>query len=201
MSETIKDGTGQGFHAKVNSSHQLATFAVTQDIEAWLSQEAHSVYALGIDDAVIPSASVEYPLIWIKNNDPSLPLHFSSMFGSWNGGDTNHNRVAKIRHRFGTGAPSSGYVSQTLRPTFLGSQRPSSVDVWVWDGTTPGGIQLATSGAAAGTVYLAQGFTNFDNHGGSLLDVGQGLLITAIVEETGSLCVGAYVFFDMEASS
>jgi len=64
---TIKDGTGSGYEASVNSFHLLAVNSVSRSIQQWISSERGDAYqALG----TVSLSAATLPVIWLQNDDP-----------------------------------------------------------------------------------------------------------------------------------
>jgi len=147
MENTIKDGTGSGFEAKVDSVHRLYTNAVTKEN---IDQAIYDGYGYNISTGAITlTNATESGLLFLKNTG-DLPLVVKVIgyaVGATTGGGTN---PATFRLYAGISETASTLVTGALAVTAnqnrnLGSTRSL-------DGVTYKGVQGATvtGGVSAG---------------------------------------------------
>lgn len=81
MSETIKDGTGTGYLAKVNSSNQLNTRSISENEEVYANINGNA-YNLNTGIVTLTSAA-ETTLFYFKNNEDDSFIITGVVIGIW----------------------------------------------------------------------------------------------------------------------
>lgn len=66
----IKDGTGNGYEAKVNENNQLKTLSVTEPYEHYLNHQKHQSYSMIVSVTTAGAACILY----LKNEDPLMDI-------------------------------------------------------------------------------------------------------------------------------
>ena len=76
----IKDGTGSGYRASVDSDHRLHTAATTRTRSS-AATETGQAFALSLPDYYITVPGHEFGVIYFHNEDPGNDYHVNSAFG------------------------------------------------------------------------------------------------------------------------
>lgn len=188
----IKDSTGKGVFAKVTEDNELLTRAVTSSVP-------HKA-ALKGDDAVTgtpilvlnatTTPAVDSKVIYLRN-DSDIPYVFSFNLNSWNGGDTNHDRVMYVDFFIETGTV---LANNTLTPAFSLNQtitKDIPLTIEVWDGVD-NGLTFTNGAPFSSTTLNPKGVTKIASP--DTLILGRGKAISAALrgEEVG---VGGIVIF------
>lgn len=189
----IQDGRGTGSRAGVNSVGKLEVRSTTTPILADLS--LRNADAGGAGGEFIGVTATGGYMLWLRNMDVEKPFVLHNVWASWNGGDTNHDRCARLAVYFDTTVPQTNFVAlgaTQLNRSFVTKQLALEVSVWngVGDGMT-----VAETGSLAGVAYLSKGVSHFDLEGGIILPTGKTLAVVLSGEEVGNaalLISGAY---------
>lgn len=145
MDLTIKDGTGKGNKAKVNSENRLSTTAVTVTQQQLQSAQGNS-YQLGSGVVNLTSAS-ESAVLYVKNDDDrTLGLSGVNITSTAFTGSSSGVVLAKV-YLLGTGL-SSSTTNSPLNNNF-GSSKSANVEVLA-------GAEAATvtNGTVVGAFYI-----------------------------------------------
>jgi len=187
MSElTIKDGSGTGYRAKVDTHNRLLVKSAATTESALVSDRDGLAFTLPIMNYPLGTPAEEYELLWFKNTDPDRHFHINRYYLSWNGGDTNHNRACDVRLYVGMAQPSANYVDFSPGNLNLTSPRVALAEAKLWNGVGSG-MTVASLGTKAQAAYLGQGATQFDIDGTFIIGYGQIIGVTATPEEAGKL--------------
>ena len=198
MSEfSIKDGAGQGYRAQVDSDFRLRAQAAAISEDAYASIKHGRAYTVPAADMALALAGTEYLVLWFRNTDPNRLFLISRCCMAWNGGDTNHNRIANIKYYFGTAVPSANNTAITPTNLNQGSTQIALATVNRWDGVG-NGMTVTALGTLVKNPYLGQGTSMIDMGGITALSYNQTLGITATPEEAGLLSAGIMGWFASE---
>lgn len=193
---TIKDGTGQGYRAKVNNNNRLLTTANTQSTISAVSNEFGQAFSFSaLEKAVV--ANTEYHLLWIKNTNPNNNFLINRVVVSYNGGNTNHNRVVTGRFRLGSIPPSANFTS--IPGGALNQSKNANIplaEAYVWNGTGSG-MTITSSGPIALSGYFRQGFTDIVYDGTFSLGYNNVIDLTMTAEEDGLVSLVVTGWYDV----
>lgn len=152
MSETIKDGTGKGYAAKVGEDNRLHTHSLTVTIE---QSAAINGDVFGISSGVITLTSAnESAIYYIKNNtdDDILIIEQFLLFGASVGG------TGSPTVKYYTGADSSGTIVSTANDITPVNRR--FLDSGVIDVDAFYGAEGLTLSGGTESSFVTTGFTN-----------------------------------------
>lgn len=201
MSElTIKDGSGRGYRAKVDEYNRLLTRTASITQSALVSDRDGLAFTLPAMNYSLGVGAQEYYLLWFKNKDPDRHFHINRYYLTWNGGDTNHNRIVDVRMYVGTGEPSANYVDFTPGNLNLTSPRVALCEAKLWN-TVGNGITVPSAGTKAQAAYLGQGAVQFDVDGTFIIGYDQIIAISAIPEEAGKVSLIVSGWYEVEQES
>lgn len=192
MSETIKDGTGSGYLARVTSDNRLETYSIQSPYIEYATSRYQNGWNLNLVSAPL-TGGVETIVAQLKNTDSNNAYIWNYLI-SYNGGDTNHNRVMSFNVKVGTGAPISAYVTANIAPLWVNLQKSSTLTGYIWDKTTAGGMVMANAGTTVFSTYVAQGSFLHAVEGSVTLPPGETITYSMIAEESGlaSLAIKFY---------
>lgn len=104
----LQDGTGKAYWVKIDSYNRLHTYSTLKPEISDISINRDNAFSITTPVYTFNSTN-EHPLLFIKNINPDLILFFSSIIYSYNGGDTNHDRVMIKRVYSCPGTPTDRY--------------------------------------------------------------------------------------------
>lgn len=195
MSETIKDGCGSGYLTRVTSDNRLTTYAVIAPYIEFASSKHQDAYNLNLIRAPV-SASTQTIVMQIRNTDPQRLLHIWNNVISYNGGDTNHNRVLDFNISTGVSfPPTSGYVLGFVAPLWINLPKTPPITGYLWDKTTPGGMQFVSPGSIAFSTLITQGSYYHPLDGCVVIPPGDTLTYSMNAEETGVASLSVKMYF------
>lgn len=143
MSIRIEDGKGSGLVATVNSENRLAVDAIVRDEETKYSGDG---YAFGFSSGELPVTATGGRMLWLKNTDADKLFHLDRIWFNWNGGDSNHNRVAFAIMYINDTQPDTNTSAITPVNLNLTKIITANMTVLGWNGTGDG-----MTGHSAGT--------------------------------------------------
>ncbi len=145
MTDVIKDGTGKGYLAKVNSNNELAVEGI---VESSFHRNSEKDMGFVIATPILAVTATGGRALRAVPTD--LPAHIAGFTIGWNGGNTNHNRMLEVEVYFGEGAPTANHVALAARSTISGSVRVPAFTTWRWDGVGNG-----MTGMSAGSLIMS----------------------------------------------
>jgi hypothetical protein len=190
MSTEIANGVGNSDKAKVDSDNRLHTLAVTRSELAYTSDKKQLGFMYSLGDLTLPAseAFVAYNL----NNDVLHNVFLSRIIVSWNGGNTNHNRVAKLRFYSGNPAPTVNFEVVTPGNLYVGSTNTADMVLYGWDG---GGAGMTIgAGMSVMSAYVAQGATVIELDGAMIFPKGRSMIVSVEAEEIGDFSYSAFYY-------
>jgi len=191
MSETIKDGTGRGFLAKVNELNQVEVSSVGRTEE---SEVADGGYSFVASTEVLTLNSLnDHLLFYIKNTNTIKRLKLWTIHFGYNGGSTNHNRTMIVKFVTQPSQPTANYTSVVPDNFNLGSNYLAEADVYKWNGVGDG--MTYTDGKISSAYIVNKGSTIFDMCGIPIqvLNSSTGIIIAA--EEIGTVSITVRFFY------
>lgn len=192
---SIKDGTGTGNRAKVDSENMLSTLAVTTSQLSHVSALHGEAYILDSGVKTLTSTA-EHVLSWIKlTQSTTLQGFFNRLSISWNGGSTNFNRPIEVRLYGGMTEPSANNVAFTPLNLNFGSANTAAGTFWAWDGVGTG-MTVASLGGLSMSFIASQGYTEIPFSNSIILPTNSVLGITAIGAEIGRIGLQALGYFE-----
>lgn len=196
MPGVIKDGTGQGFLAKVNLHNQLLVSSADLPFRLTRAILGKS-FLVGTDR--LPVTATKGLVAWLYNSHDTLLISVPLVSISWNGGDTNHNRVIEVDFAAGMGAPTTNTEEVVARNTRGGHPGVLSATVLGWDGVGTGmtGHDI-TQEVSLSSVSGGCGYTSIDTNGAILVAPKTTIGLYVRGEELGS---AAFAFWLAEVDS
>jgi hypothetical protein len=185
--QPVKDGTGKGFVAEVDSFHRLATVSTSRREMTFYSDRTQQVYSVATPMLTVSTS--EYAVFWVINNDSGKHLHVERIWMNWNGGTSNHNRTVAVRMYRGMSTPSANNQALTPSNLYFGSGNNALVTVNGWDGVGAG-MTVVSNGIIMGILSIPQGANNMEMQGVAIIPKDQVIGITVQGEEVGQLSIG-----------
>jgi hypothetical protein len=187
MSDLIlKDGTGSGYRVKVTSDNSLQVDATTRSNAQYRSSQGVG-FAVALQIQSV-TGGTEYAALRFKNTDTTRNWRVNNVFLSYNGGDTNHNRMCEGRFYVGMTAPSANATVVTPGNLNLSSSGVAQADAHVWDGVGSG-MTVVSNGVLAYTGLFGPGFNQISFDGATVLGLNDILGLTVKPEETGKIAL------------
>jgi hypothetical protein len=171
--QTLKDGSGTGNLAKVDSDHRLRTRAETTTVSSHVSSRFGTAYSLPFMDYPIGTPDNEYLIGWFQNLDTQRTFRINRYYMSWNGGNTNFVRSLSVRLYVGTLEPSANAVE--FSPPNLNLTKSSQLALakaYAWTGAG-NGMTTAHMGVKGQSTYIAPGASQFDIDGTLIIGFNQ----------------------------
>lgn len=182
MSFIIEDGKGTGFKCEVNSDNRLSVQSTVQARIADVS--SHEGKAFGILIPPVTLTATPGAMLYFKNTSSVDSFFFSQMILSWNGGSTNHDRVAFAFLYYSMTEPSANHTAETIGNLNKGSSVAGSATAYYWDevGT---GMTVSTNGSLGGVCQLNQGTVLIQAQGSIIIPPSGTFGVVAYGEEVG----------------
>lgn len=177
----IHDGTGKGTLAGVNDRNELLTSTRTKTEMSEVSVKDGKAFLMAT-----PSLSVTATLgsmFYYKNTSTTDKFHINLLIGTWNGGDTNHNRAMMAVLYKNPGAPTANNTVSAMGNANFSSAISGEGDVNYWDGVGTG-MTLSSAGTAAGFLWI-KNMEIIETSGSIIIGPGQSLGVSAQGEEVG----------------
>jgi len=192
----IQDGAGKGYWAKVDSYNRFVTYTTTQKEVADVSVRTERAFSV-TTDAITFNSTNEHPWLWLKNTNSNLLLFFSSIIYSYNGGDTNHNRVMTKRVYRNPSAPTARYTDCCSSNMNMGSNNTADWTVYSWDESAGDGMEVdLTSGTNFSTSLVQKGTLTLGDLEGVVVPFNNTILFTFQPEEVGTAAISIKMFFN-----
>lgn len=192
----IQDGTGKGYWAKVDSYNRINTYSTTIKEISDVSTRNENAFSVTTDVYTFNSTN-EHPWLYIKNTNPNLYLYISSIIYSYNGGDTNHNRVMTKRVYRDVSVPTDRYDECCQANLNIGSGNTALLTAYSWDGSTGDGMEIDTSSANnVSTSIVGQGSLTLGDLEGVVLPYNASMLFTYEPEEIGTATISTKLYFN-----
>lgn len=189
MSHQIKDGSGDGYLAKVDSRHNLWTQCRNIQESRFACAEGQMVIA---STPIYTITATGGRVLWLDWTETNKSLVIDRFFFHWNGGDTNHDRVAFVSFAVGDTQPTTGTTASALVNTNTSSSVTHSSTLLVWNGSTGDGMTGHTPGVVISTLQLRQGCTHIPVDGIFIFGPSSKLSINVNGEETGKFSMSGY---------
>jgi hypothetical protein len=152
MSNTIKDGTGKGYQAKVGEDNRIRSQSISVTLEQKASVDGN---AFGVSSGIVTLTSdSESAIFYIKNNtdDDLLIIEQFLLFGTSTGGS------GSPTIKYYTGADSSGTIVSTANEITSVNRR--FLDSTVLDVDAYYGAEGLTLSGGTQSSFVTNGFTN-----------------------------------------
>jgi hypothetical protein len=184
MPHIIKSGIGKGTAAGVSDDNQLFTDAKTTRDLTFVSAKKKLAFIYTTSQFSITTS--EYKILWIKAEDSIYEAYIEKMWINWNGGDTNHNRVAFVRVYRGSSTPSANNSVITPSNLVIGNSESADMTINEWD-EVGSGMTVSTLGTNIILIHATQGNVPFELSGSLIIPVNNTICVTAQGEEAGKL--------------
>lgn len=190
MPDTIKDGTGNGFKAKVGGDNRLWTNAIVEKTGSNKSLEG-GLFIFGGSFTLTGSES-NAPMLWLRNDDREHMIRIDKIIFGWNGGSTNHNRTNLCTVSYEVSEPTANATSigpqieNIARSGFNAPVTDNLTTAHKWDGVGSSGMTGGANGYQQVEYRISQGSTNFsDINGQVILGQSDTMQIGVTPEEAG----------------
>ncbi len=193
MPETIKDGTGGSYEAKVNSENQLFTRSTNVSEISHVSKE--HAESFGVSTPMLTVTTTLGKMLYIKNTSTTKGLYISDVWINWNGGSTNRDRCVEGQFIFGDGAPSGNNTANAAGVLNRSSSNTADMTVQYWDEVSTG-MTMASSGTAAFYFTNTKGTSHYRVDGGIILGTNDTITLAAKGEEIGEYSVNILCYYE-----
>jgi hypothetical protein len=187
MSTPIKDGTGKGFLARVDSRNEISVSSRSADLCHVKSREGQA-FAISTPPLDI-TTSTTGKIAYFKFTDSTkyFALHSLDLF--WNGGSTNYNKTFALNQfTGGTVAPTANITSGTISNTNMGSSVELNATFLYWNGASTG-MSGDVAMYSIGTMYYGPGVTQYMYDGIYILTPNTTLAYSVTVPEDGKVAM------------
>ena len=186
MVDMIKDGTGRGYLAGVNTSNRVDVSAASSPRIYYESRDREN--AFGITTPALTVTATGGKVLYVKNTSSTQNMVVTDIRPSWNGGTTSSDTALVFQIWFGDGAPSANNTAGAAGNLNRSSNNTFDLTVQYWN-ETGHGMTMATSGSAGLTTILAQGSTRLDIGGAIIIGANDTISINMKGEEIGEAVV------------
>jgi len=191
----IQDGSGKGYWAKVDSYNRTHTYSTTLKEISDVSSRTENSYSVTTELFTFNSTN-EHPWLYIKNTNPSLYMFISSIIYSYNGGDTNHNRVMTKRVYRDIPTPTDRYNNCCKSNLNIGSNNTALLTAYSWNGSGDGMEIDLTNSTYVSTSLITKGSLPLGDLEGVVLPYNSSLLFTYEPEEIGTASISTKLYFN-----
>jgi hypothetical protein len=153
MPDTIKDGTGQGYVAKVDFENRLHVNSVQETAFHHNAEGDEGYFASSLLCPVTVAGGRMFRMLADEYH-----LHVYAISMSWNGGNTNHNRMVQVDVYKGDPLPSANYVDVTPKNPIFGRPRTPEATMQSWNGVGDG-MTVAAGGELQASFLIGPGTT------------------------------------------
>jgi len=190
----IQDGTGTGKRLKIDSNNRAQVRAQSELVIAVKSLDDGDAYQMYCPSLTLGGVA-EHNAFYFKNTSETRSFVINKYFLSWNGGDTNHNRIAFVKQYINAGAPTANSTQFGAGNLNTGSGNVASMTVYYWDGVGTTGM-TQTAGTQAGELQISQGVKVVDIQGSTVIAPQDSITISFTGEEVGKIGVTIEGYFD-----
>jgi len=192
MGHQIKDGTGKGYLAKVDSRNDLHTSSLTRTISqvkalgGWMFSVPVPVYTTSANGGRLFAAKV---------TETSKICVLEGFRWNWNGGNTNFNRCVYVDYYIGDGTPSANALalgSAGSGCTNTNSPNTMSISVWMWN--TVGDGMTTTAGTRISSEIHGPGHNYVELFGHYVIAPNSMMSVNVKGEEVGKVSCTAYFY-------
>jgi hypothetical protein len=184
----IKDGTGDGYLARVIDENQLLVRAVTEPDYVHSNHKYKQYYAT-ISGTLTANSTNEHRILYIQSDDTALKMYIDAYIYGWNGGNTNHNRACRLKVYRDAGAPIANSTSATIGNLNWTSSNVALATAYKWDATATNGMTMSSNGILVYDNLLTQGLTELHLQGVPILGYGNTISISLTPEEIGAFAI------------
>jgi len=186
MPDSIKDGTGKGYVAKVDTENRLHTFDTVQSEEVHVAETHGQTFGVSSGSVTLTSLN-PHLVLYLTNTSSTRWLYVTEIIVSYNGGTTNHNRACLFELIKSPGAPTVNNTAGTIGNLNFASGETAEGTMEFWDGVGNG--MTSAGGAAVLNHIIAQGATSINPMGLPIMNRGGAIGIRFTGEEIGDVCV------------
>lgn len=191
----IQDGSGKGYWTKVDSYNRIHTYSTGLKEISDVSSRSENAYSITTDVITFNSTN-EHPWLYMRN-DSDLYLYISSVIYSYNGGDTNHDRVMIKRVYRDVPEPTDRYSNDCNQSNLnMGSNNTASLTTYSWDGSGDGMEIDLTDVKQLSTSLIMKGSLLLGNLEGIILPFNSSMLFTYEPEEVGTASISIKLYFN-----
>jgi hypothetical protein len=199
MGETIKDGTGRGYQAKVDSTSRIWTNAIAEPIGSERSLGGF-LYGTGTRGVTLSASANNDPVLWLRNDDPENYFQIDKLIYGWNGGSTNYNRTCLCLISYQMTEPTGNITAAT--PTIENIAKSgtsqgvtdSKATAWKWDGVGDG-MTGQTGGYVQIVNRIGQGDTSLIGIAGQIVLGQNDAMSLGVIPEEAGLFNAAIVYW------
>ncbi len=144
MAEQLRDGTGKGFHVKINSDNKLFVLSTTHTEEHAASiKSARAYFANSTDtaDTLTFADATAGPILYLKNDDPDFDIIVEKVVCSANAA----GGVLKFIRNMTLGSIGASNTHAPVNSNF-GSSNTVTATSYSWDESGTTGMDGLTSG-------------------------------------------------------
>ena len=190
MGETIMDGTGSKYEAKVDDENNLHT---TASCESMIGHRSHyDASAFGTTTPILTITSTGGKVLYLRNNDTTLQFTLTDIWFSWNGGNTSTTQCKCMIGAlyFADGLPTANNTAGAMGVLNRTVNYTADITVNYWDEVGDG--MTCTGGAAAFNWINTKGHSHVDVKEGIILGVNDSITVYLKGEEAGEASVNIY---------
>lgn len=180
----IKDGTGTGYLAKVDSEGHLTTHSTSRPEFVFINDTTGQYFA-ATTGVVTANSTNEHAVLYIENLSSTLNLYVDAWVLSYNGGSTDHNRCCRIRVYKNCIAPTANHTQITLPSLNWSKAILADTIAYKWDGVGDG----MTKGSAGTLIFdslFRNGLTQLQVSGSPILNQGNSVTVSYTPEQIGT---------------
>lgn len=177
----IKNGVGNGDLAIVYPNHHIGVQSIAEETIGYKSRVDQVAFASGFPMPYTIPTGDEVDVMVLYNGEADRPFAITGLYVSTNGGDTNGNKVIYGRMYKNSSAPTSGILTDTsinFGNLNYGSTRITEMTSYLWNTTTPGGLDGHADGQLSMLQMFGNGLTHINLAGSIVVSPGQYVRVT-----------------------
>jgi len=191
MPDTLKDGTGSGYLAKIDNENHLHT---TCSMESMIAHRSHyDASAYGISTPMLTITTTGGRMLWLQN-DSDKDLYITDLRLSYNGGSTNHNRVAFSQLVFADTEPTTNITTGAAGSLNRSNVVAANMTILYWD-EVGDGMTGHVAGSAGFNMCIGQGTSYFPIGGAIIVSPNKTLSFNLRGEEVGEASINLLFYF------
>lgn len=191
----IQDGSGKGYWVKVDDYNRIYCYSTTLPEISYVSTTHQNAFSITTPVYTFNSTN-EHPWLWIRNNNPNLMMFFSAIIYSYNGGDTNHNRIMVKKVYPSSPEPTDRYNEANIKNLTIGSLKTPQLSAYSWNGSGDGMEVDMTGLENLSTSMVPNSSLTLNEIEAVNLEYNATILFTYKPEEIGTASISTKIYFN-----
>jgi len=178
----ILDGKGDGYKVQVDKDHRMLTKSIIETEEAFIASKDARSYLVSTLVHTLNSTN-EHKVLYLRNNSQQYDMRIQTVYLSWNGGSTNHDRVMKWSWYVAPNEPTANHEEALVGNLNFRSNNIANITAYKWDGVGDG--ITWDNGIIGSEELLGNGHSKIENWGTPIIGFNNAVGLAFTGEEIG----------------